>query len=60
MPSDEKLKMAFGTKKMRINAPDKINVSLTIFCFANITYAKKLIVLQVLKHGYKFSECFYN
>ena len=60
MPSDEKLEMAFGTKKMRINSPDKINVSLTICCFANITNAKKLIELQVLQHGYKFSDCFYN
>ena len=39
MPSDEKLEMAFGTKKMRINSPDKIYVSLTICCFANTTNA---------------------
>ena len=39
MPSDEKLEMAYGTMKMRIHSPDKINVSLIICCFANITKA---------------------
>ena len=42
MPSDEKLEMAFGTMKIRVNSPDKINVSLTIHCFADKTCANPI------------------
>ena len=46
MPSDEKLEMAFGTMEMRINSPDKINVSLIVCCFANITINATFVVIN--------------